>query len=936
MKKYIILMHLLMIISACTNEVVPVKVESVILDSEELTITEGERKVLTATVLPENAENQTVHWSSNKNEVATVEDGVVTAVSPGTAIITAISDEGGRKALCVVTVIEKPIPVNGVSLDRENARVFLNGYLTLAATIQPLDATNRNLVWKSDDESIAAVSDGVVTGIGLGRTSIWVETEDGGFKAECVIDVVEERQTQSKGPMTLDLGEVTATTAVLSGVLDINQTSDYDMAGGGVGFIYAPTGVELNVDIAEKVQISSVDYANGFSKTLTGLWCDTEYHYTIYLYKNSICQYGKTQTFRTKDVVITVDDVIVTHTTATLSGKVEREDCDEMVKVGIQYSKDENFSGSSTKSFEIVPENGAYSRTIEKLDFNTTYYYRTYTKQNSVYKYGESVTFTTNSIGVELSASSKTRTSMTITGKIDPVAALEEVTVAVIANNSETVSKNDYTNIHVLKSSDIDDNGAFSITWYVLPGETYHYTYYILSNNVYSYGEVQTFATEALNVTVEVDNITYTTAEFMGTVDFQESDVVEVGILYTSSSNKFDISTDGVNKIVLNGKYDAEGNYMIGLDNLSQATTYHYCYYFSCEKAIAYGALSSFETQSLYDVQTVLDMSDATDLSLSASANCYIVSSSGLYKFKTVKGNSSDSVGGVTTASILWETFGTSTAPELFDLICELCYKDGYIAFKTADAFKEGNAVIAAKDSERNVLWSWHIWLTDQPQAHVYKNDAGTMMDRNLGATSATKRDVGALGLLYQWGRKDPFLGSSSISSSTLAKSTITWPSAVESNSSNGTIEYATAHPTTFITHNRSNYDWYYTGDSSTDNTRWTESESSKSIYDPCPSGWRVPDAGIWSKAGFYDTTYDGTNEGISFSISSPSKTWYPASGGRSNGDGGLINVGNGGGYWSASPRGERAYFLDIDDYGYVETDYNFRALGFSVRCIKD
>ena len=132
MKKYIILMHLLMIISACTNEVVPVKVESVILDSEELTITEGERKVLTATVLPENAENQTVHWSSNKNEGATVEDGVVTAVSPGTAIITAISDEGGRKALCVVTVIEKPIPVNGVSLDRENARVFLNGYLTLA------------------------------------------------------------------------------------------------------------------------------------------------------------------------------------------------------------------------------------------------------------------------------------------------------------------------------------------------------------------------------------------------------------------------------------------------------------------------------------------------------------------------------------------------------------------------------------------------------------------------------------------------------------------------------------------------------------------------------------------------------------------------------------------------------------------------------------
>ena len=169
--------------------------------------------------------------------------------------------------------------------------------------------------------------------------------------------------------------------------------------------------------------------------------------------------------------------------------------------------------------------------------------------------------------------------------------------------------------------------------------------------------------------------------------------------------------------------------------------------------------------------------------------------------------------------------------------------------------FKEGNAVIAAKDADGNILWSWHIWLTDQPQAQVYNNDAGTMMDRNLGATSATPSDVGALGLLYQWGRKDPFLGSSSISSNTIAKSTITWPSAVSSDSSNGTIEYATAHPTTFITYNWSNYDWYYTGSSSTDDTRWTTSSSDKSIYDPCPAGWRVPDKGIWSKAGFGTTT---------------------------------------------------------------------------------
>ena len=214
------------------------------------------------------------------------------------------------------------------------------------------------------------------------------------------------------------------------------------------------------------------------------------------------------------------------------------------------------------------------------------------------------------------------------------------------------------------------------------------------------------------------------------------------------------------------------------------------------------------------------------------------------------------------------------------------------------------------------------------------------MMDRNLGATSATPGDVGALGLLYQWGRKDPFLGSSSIDGFSLAKSTITWPSPVKSESSTGTIEYATAHPTTFITYNWENSDWYYTGDSSTDNTRWTTSESSKSIYDPCPSGWRVPDGGsngIWSKAEFDTTTYDSTNKGMSFSISSPSTTWYPASGYRYGYDGGLCSVGNIGNFWSASPSSYYACGLRFDNSGSViPSNYRYRALGFSVRCLQE
>ena len=297
---------------------------------------------------------------------------------------------------------------------------------------------------------------------------------------------------------------------------------------------------------------------------------------------------------------------------------------------------------------------------------------------------------------------------------------------------------------------------------------------------------------------------------------------------------------------------------------------------------------------------------------------------------------------------MLWESFGTDVAPEKGDLIKSVSYKDGYIVFQTADTFREGNAVIAARDIYGNILWSWHIWFTDYPHMHSYsyihtiENDIniaysdGLMMDRNLGATSAAPGDVGALGLLYQWGRKDPFLGSSSISSSTEAKSTITWPSAVMSDSNTGTPYYATSHPTTFITSEDSRYwlyrdmfGWRFLA------TLWTDSRSAKSIYDPCPPGWRVPDGGengVWKKAGFGDTTYDTTNKGISFSIESPSSTWYPACGFRDPENGSLKGVGEEGACWTVAGEDSQGF----DRNGKVYIDSTPFALGQSVRCVLD
>ena len=352
--------------------------------------------------------------------------------------------------------------------------------------------------------------------------------------------------------------------------------------------------------------------------------------------------------------------------------------------------------------------------------------------------------------------------------------------------------------------------------------------------------------------------------------------------------------------------------------------------------AISFGSCISVD-----DLNPLNTPNPSTGIPSSTTANCYIVSNSGSYSFPTVKGGSTESVGNVVSAEVLWESFGTDVRPSVGDLIGSVSYSNGKISYTVSSPFKEGNAVIAAKDAYGEILWSWHIWLTDQPEEQVYYNNAGTMMDRNLGATSATPGDVGALGLLYQWGRKDPFLGSSSISESIETKSTGTWPSAVSASAGNGTVDYATANPMTFIEGtDSSESDWHY---SSRNNDLW---KSSKTIYDPCPVGWRVPDGGdkgVWAKACgsswyFEDYPYDSTDEGMNFSgiFGSASIIWYPASGARLN-SGWINDVGNLGLYWSSSYEEDEACELAFDTEGTVFPSASLnRYIEMSVRCLKE
>ncbi len=229
-----------------------------------------------------------------------------------------------------------------------------------------------------------------------------------------------------------------------------------------------------------------------------------------------------------------------------------------------------------------------------------------------------------------------------------------------------------------------------------------------------------------------------------------------------------------------------------------------------------------------------------------AAANCHIVSPDGWLAFPAVKGNSSTSVGTITRVAVLWETFGTNVKPSVGDVV-QSAYKVGDHIIVHAGA-ASGNAVVCAKDAAGTILWSWHVWVTPEDLAalaQVYKNDAGTMMDRNLGALAADPTDVRSRGLLYQWGRKDPFRGNTGTNNGERAVTTNSWPSAVKSSKTTGTVTYTIQHPMEHIYGISTDYSWVW-GDSY---GLWLKK---KTIYDPCPPGWRVPDGGdkgIWAKA---------------------------------------------------------------------------------------
>lgn len=186
-----------------------IPVTGIDLNQRNKTLKIGDTFLLNATIKPSNATNKNIMWKSNDENIVKVENGVITALSEGNTKIIVTTEDGNYSAECDVTVEKKEqnveeIKVNGVSLNKDEITIKVGETDILVATVEPENATNKNIDWSSENEIIAKVENGVVTGVSQGETNIVVTTKDGNYIKKCKVIILENKKTISVTGVSLN------------------------------------------------------------------------------------------------------------------------------------------------------------------------------------------------------------------------------------------------------------------------------------------------------------------------------------------------------------------------------------------------------------------------------------------------------------------------------------------------------------------------------------------------------------------------------------------------------------------------------------------------------------------------------------------------------------------------------------------------------------
>lgn len=322
-----------------------------------------------------------------------------------------------------------------------------------------------------------------------------------------------------------------------------------------------------------------------------------------------------------------------------------------------------------------------------------------------------------------------------------------------------------------------------------------------------------------------------------------------------------------------------------------------------------------------------------TLLDLEGGSNCYLTDrseTSVTYKFCASRGDGSV-VSGISSAEDLWETqngVSSFNSGNVGYLIDNVSYGAGCVTFNVLN--RSGNAFIAARDSDSNILWSWHIWMPYSAAVSSATLSGGTvMMDRNLGALysmTGTSYSSSQVAFTYQWGRKDPFTmpyhtGNYSTLHYTAPANIIT----SELNMS-ADIDWALKNPTVFINITEGGY-WDQNNAADWDG-------DSKSAYDPCPAGWRVPSSAQIGELSLGDWNSDTFSRTDSYS-----SLVFPATGRRYYSSTGVHTVEKpqtSVHYWTRTHGTKQAVELTFSNSTAPKTANSNKFIAHAVRCVKE
>lgn len=394
--------------------------------------------------------------------------------------------------------------------------------------------------------------------------------------------------------------------------------------------------------------------------------------------------------------------------------------------------------------------------------------------------------------------------------------------------------------------------------------------------------------------------------------------------------------TSGVQTIYLPGDVDLPNGYDLKFFKGEKAVK---AYTVKEEVVLARGTMLNLGdiTSKVADFEQEINVADAVSLSDDGTANCYIVTAPGTYKIQAVKGNTTDTVGEVDAVEVVWETWNNVEEVARKSLVNAATYEGGYVYFRVAEPFHAGNALIAAKDESGTVLWSWHIWMPATPVTDVDEANYATLqvMSRNVGALvdvpASGAAPAESFGMMYQWGRKDPFPGigdPATNAPATVAGTEITYLNEQIS------LEGGVQNPAVF--YYMDDKDWQNQGN---DVVAALWGEAKKTVNDPCPPGYCLParnnSCGFWAGSDISGQAYFSLDEAnCRFSVGVLN---FPLSGYIDDADGVHKNAGTAiqlwSGRWDSGTQNGYGFTGTVGDV--FRRRGAIRSRGGVVRCVK-